>query len=103
MLFRSKLHVTQLLAGGLPGRVASTDREQVTIGREGCDLSFPQDRFLSGRHLRLELAEQELIQVVDIGSLNGTFVRVQTLPVRLRHGEELLAGSTLLRLEVTPA
>jgi hypothetical protein len=94
-----KLHVTQLLAGGLPGRVTSTDREHVTVGREGCDLSFPQDRYLSGRHLRFELAEGQ-IRVVDVGSRNGTFVRLGQLPVRLGHGDELLAGSTLLRVDV---
>jgi pSer/pThr/pTyr-binding forkhead associated (FHA) protein len=94
-----KLHLTQLLAGGLPGRVTSTDREHVTVGREGCDLSFPQDRYLSGRHLRLELAADQ-IRVVDVGSRNGTFVRLVELPVRLRHGDELLAGATLLRVDV---
>jgi hypothetical protein len=95
-----RLHVTQLLAGGLPGRVVSTDRDFITVGREGCDLSFPQDRFMSGRHLRIETAAGGLIQVVDVGSLNGTFVRPTLLPVRLGKSDELLVGSLLFRIDV---
>lgn len=95
-----RLHVTQLLAGGLPGRVVSTDRDVVTVGREGCDLSFPQDRFMSGRHLRIELQPGGTLQVVDVGSLNGTFVRAANLPARLQKGDELLVGSMLFRLDV---
>lgn len=95
-----RLHVTQLLAGGLPGRVVSTDRDTLTIGREGCDMSFPQDRFMSGRHLRLDQLPDETLQLNDIGSLNGTFVRITEPPVTLRRGDEILVGSTLLRLEI---
>jgi hypothetical protein len=93
------LHVTQLLAGGLPGRVASTDREQLTIGRDHADMSFPQDRYMSGKHLRLQVAGPDQVQVVDAGSLNGTFVRMQRLPVRLAQGDEILVGGTLLRVD----
>ena len=98
-----QMHVTQLLAGGLPGRVVSTDRDVLTVGREGCDLSFPQDRFMSGRHLRLDMRPDGHLQLQDVGSLNGTFVRVTDLPQTLQKGDELLVGSTLLRLEIKPA
>lgn len=95
-----RLQVTQLLAGGLPGRVFSTDRDLITIGREGADLSFPQDRFMSGRHARIEIGHGGLLQVIDSGSLNGTFVRVQRLPHRLQPGDEILCGSMLFRVEI---
>ncbi len=98
-----RLHVTQLLAGGVPGRVVSTDREQLTVGREGCDLSFPQDRFMSGRHLRIDLLPDGSLQVTDVGSLNGTFERLTQTPALLRRGDEILIGSTLLRLEIRAA
>ena len=94
-----KLHVTQLLAGGIPGRVASTDKSVLSIGRENCDLSFPQDRFMSGRHLRLELTGEQLT-VSDVGSLNGTFTRALHLPMNLRSGDELMVGSVLFRIEM---
>lgn len=97
-----RLHVTQLLAGGLPGRVVSTDRDVLTVGREGCDLSFPQDRFMSGRHLRIQLSATGEIEVVDVGSLNGTFGRVGALPARLGKTDELLIGSMLFRVDIRP-
>ena len=98
-----RLHVTQLLAGGLPGRVVSTDRELLTVGREGCDMSFPQDRFMSGRHLRIDLLPGDALKLTDVGSLNGTFIRIGDTPLQLRRGDEILIGSTLLRLEITAA
>lgn len=93
-----QLHVTQLLQGGLPGRVASTDKNTLTIGRENCDLSFPQDRFMSGRHLRVESNNGELT-VVDVGSLNGTFSRVTDPPVELAAGDEVMVGTVLFRVD----
>lgn len=93
-----QLHVTQLLQGGIPGRVASTDKNTLTIGRENCDLSFPQDRFMSGRHLRIENNNGELT-VVDVGSLNGTFSRVTDPPVELAAGDEVMVGTVLFRVD----
>ena len=95
-----RLHVTQLLVGGLPGRVVSTDREMLTVGRENADLSFPQDRFMSSKHLRFEVASSGHVQVIDGGSLNGTFVRVTRLPTRLHRGDEILVGSVLFRVDI---
>ncbi len=95
-----RLHVTQLLIGGLPGRVVSTDKEVLTVGREGADLSFPQDRFMSGKHMRFEATPTGHIQIVDVGSLNGTFVRITRLPARLHKGDEILAGSMLFRVDI---
>lgn len=94
-----QLHVTQLLQGGIPGRVASTDKNALTIGRENCDLSFPQDRFMSGRHLRIENNSGELT-VVDVGSLNGTFSRVADPPVDLAAGDEVMVGTVLFRVDI---
>ena len=93
-----QLQVTQLLHGGIPGRVASTDKNTLTVGRENCDLSFPQDRFMSGRHLRVENNNGELT-VVDVGSLNGTFSRVADLPVALAAGDEVMIGAVLFRVD----
>ena len=93
-----QLHVTQLLANGLPGRVASTDKTTLTIGREGSDLSFPHDRFMSGRHLRID-NESGALKVTDVGSLNGTFSRVVDVPQRLAVGDEVMIGSVLFRID----
>ncbi len=92
------LHVTQLLGRGLPGRVASTDKTSLSIGRENSDLSFPQDRFMSGRHVRVDNQDGE-VEVTDVGSLNGTFARVTEVPLRLSSGDEIMIGSVLFRVD----
>lgn len=97
-----RLCITQLLTGGVPGRVVSTDKELLSVGREGADLSFPQDRFMSGRHMRVEASPTGHLQITDVGSLNGTFVRVNRLPARLHRGDEILVGSLLFRVEIDP-
>lgn len=93
------LHVTQLLSAGVPGRVASTDKSTLTVGRENSDLSFPQDRFMSGRHIRIENSGGALT-VVDVGSLNGTFTHVDDVPTNLATGDELMVGSVLFRVDL---
>ncbi len=94
-----QLHVTQLLSAGVPGRVASTDKSTLSVGRENSDLSFPQDRFMSGRHVRLE-NNSGTLSVIDVGSLNGTFTHIDDMPVSLRSGDELMVGSVLFRVDV---
>lgn len=95
-----QLHVTQLLASGIPGRVASTDKATLTVGRENSDLSFPQDRFMSGRHMRIE-ADGEGLLAIDVGSLNGTFARVTETPLPLSGGDEIMIGTVLFRVDFT--
>lgn len=92
------LHITQLLGAGIPGRVASTDKPSLSVGRENCDISFPQDRFMSGRHMRLE-RDGDQLSLVDVGSLNGTFAPVGTLPMTLVAGDEVMIGSLLFRID----
>lgn len=94
-----QLHVTQLLSAGVPGRVASSDKSTLTIGRENSDLSFPQDRFMSGRHVRME-NNNGTLSVVDVGSLNGTFTHVDATPAPLHGGDELMVGSVLFRIDI---
>ena len=72
--------------------------EIVTIGREGNDINFPDDPFISGHHAQLQLAAGN-ITVTDLGSRNGTFVRVIDEQV-LRHGDYVFMGQQLLRVEI---
>jgi pSer/pThr/pTyr-binding forkhead associated (FHA) protein len=68
---------------------------ETTIGREGGDVRFADDAFLSPLHARLSWEESGLV-VRDLGSRNGTWVFVQQ-PHRLMDGDLLLVGSQLLR------
>lgn len=97
------LVLEELLEGGGVGRVCRRAGPVVTIGRAGCDLNFPQDGFVSARHAEISLAGETAF-LRDLGSANGSFLRVQPRTERvLHHGDYLLMGRELLRVEVTPA
>lgn len=93
--------IEEILEGGAVGRICRRSGPVVTIGRAGCDLSFPTDGFISGRHVELAVAGETPF-LKDVGSANGTFVRVPQHSDRvLRHGDYLLLGRELLRVEVS--
>ena len=94
----AQLEVKQSLRGGVTGAVFRLDTSSVTLGREGNDINFPDDPFISGRHAELRIAGS-MLSVTDLGSRNGTFVRVNGERV-LRHGDYVFLGQQLLRVEI---
>lgn len=94
----ANLEVKQHLRGGTIGWVFRLEAEAVVIGREGNDINFPDDPFISGRHAELRNAGG-VLSVTDLGSRNGTFVRVNGEQV-LRHGDYVFLGQQLLRVEI---
>jgi len=92
------LQITQNLRGGPTGWVYRLDGETAVIGREGNDINFPEDPFISGRHAEVRLSGG-VLSVTDLGSRNGTFVRVNGEQV-LRHGDYVFLGQQLLRVEI---
>jgi pSer/pThr/pTyr-binding forkhead associated (FHA) protein len=94
-----RLRVVQLLDGGLLGRAVSSPVDEVTIGREACDLTVPNDAHLSRRHAKVTLERDGRIRLTDLGSKNGTFVRLDR-EVRLLHGDYVFIGKELLRVEI---
>jgi pSer/pThr/pTyr-binding forkhead associated (FHA) protein len=94
----ASLEVRQNLRGGQIGWVFRPDGEVVTLGREGNDINFPDDPFISGRHAELRLAGG-VLSVTDLNSRNGTFVRITGERV-LRHGDYVFLGQQLLRVEI---
>ncbi len=73
---------------------------EITLGRSpGCAVSLEGDTFASSVHARVFRRDGET-WLEDLGSTNGTFVngeRVAT-PVRLRRGDRLKVGHTLLEV-----
>ncbi|MFZ0771195.1 MAG: VWA domain-containing protein [Candidatus Sulfotelmatobacter sp.] len=70
------------------------------IGRDrGCDASFPDDTEMSGKHCEL-LLSGEHVEVLDLGSTNGTFLNGAKLVAqqRLEDGDLLRAGRTEFRI-----
>jgi pSer/pThr/pTyr-binding forkhead associated (FHA) protein len=98
MLRPATIEIVQQLRGGSSGWVYRPDTETVSIGREGNDINFPDDPFISGRHAQLQLTGG-VLSVTDLGSRNGTFVRVTGEHV-LKHGDYVFLGQQLLRVEI---
>lgn len=97
----ARFRVVQLLAGGGEGRIVSAAGTMLTLGREGGHMNFPNDRFISGRHARLDAAsDSHHIILTDTGSRNGTFVRIKGA-VELFHGDYIFIGQQLLRVEIS--
>ncbi len=95
----SSFRITQILQGGTEGMVYCSPSEAAFIGREECDLNFPVDIYMSGRHARVEMAG-ESFQLVDEDSRNGTYIRLRQ-ERELAHGDYLFLGRQLLRVEMT--
>ena len=94
----ARLEIRQNLRGGQVGWVYRVEGEVVTIGRENNDINFPDDPFISGRHAELRISGG-MLSVTDLGSRNGTFVRVHNERV-LNHGDYVFLGQQLLRVEI---
>jgi len=93
--YRARL--LQLLEGGGIGEVFPLKAGDNLIGREQGDLTFPTDGFVSGRHGTVAI-EGDHIRVRDLGSSNGTFLRLaRATPVE--SGDFLLIGNQLLRVD----
>ncbi|MBN2359313.1 MAG: FHA domain-containing protein [Deltaproteobacteria bacterium] len=70
----------------------------LTLGRNGCDVNFPDDDFLSQRHCRI-LRSGEYTVVEDLGSRNGTFLAIRGERA-LENGDELMIGNQVLRVDI---
>jgi len=69
----------------------------LAIGREQGDVTFPQDGYVSGKHCRIS-ADDQGIWLEDLGSSNGTYVRVRDGQV-LRPGTQVQIGMQLFRVD----
>jgi pSer/pThr/pTyr-binding forkhead associated (FHA) protein len=87
----------QLLEGGGAGEVFPLRRGENAIGRDLGQVCFPSDRYVSARHAKIEVSDTGML-LTDVGSSNGTFVRIsgatQVVP-----GDQVLIGMRLLRVE----
>ncbi len=72
--------------------------EEIVLGREEGDIVFRDDAFMSRRHAALTW-DGKVAKVTDLGSSNGTFVRIAG-PTLLKHGDHVRMGDQLLRIEL---
>ena len=72
---------------------------QVSLGREGNDINFPDDPFISGQHAVISALDDQVL-LKDLGSKNGVFIRVEG-PWALQHSDYVFLGQQLFRVEIT--
>lgn len=78
--------------------IAKMPSDALTIGKNGdCDLIIPDDEYVSRQHARLFHSDGRVL-LEDLGSSNGTFLRVKK-QVALEIGDEFLIGTHLIRFE----
>jgi len=68
------------------------------LGRERGDVLFSEDGYVSGLHCQIAPGEDGRVYLTDVGSSNGTFVRVRENH-SLRSGDILLMGQQVFRLD----
>jgi pSer/pThr/pTyr-binding forkhead associated (FHA) protein len=98
---QSPFRVTQILQGGAVGMTVCARSAGLLIGREGGDLNFPSDLYMSASHCKLEDSGGKL-SLTDLNSRNGTYIRLKA-ERELSHGDYLFIGRKLLRVEITAA
>jgi hypothetical protein len=98
---QSPFRITQVLQGGAHGMIVCARTSSLQIGREGGDLNFPTDLYMSGSHCKMEESAGKLT-LTDMSSRNGTYIRLRE-ERELGHGDYLFIGRKLLRVEITAA
>lgn len=96
----SAYRVVQILRGGTDGMLHCARESSVQIGREDNEMNFPDDIYMSGRHARVDQNGDGTFTLHDLGSRNGTYVRIHG-ERELAHGDYLFIGQQLLRVEQT--
>jgi pSer/pThr/pTyr-binding forkhead associated (FHA) protein len=95
----AQFKIIQILQGGATGMAVCARGQGLQIGREGGDLNFPGDLYMSASHCKLEESSGKL-SLTDLNSRNGTYVRLKS-ERELAHGDYLFIGRKLLRVEIT--
>ena len=72
--------------------------DEVVLGREEGDIVFRDDAFMSRRHAAVTW-DGKKAQITDLGSSNGTFVRVISA-TPIKNGDHVRMGDQLLRIEL---
>jgi pSer/pThr/pTyr-binding forkhead associated (FHA) protein len=79
--------------------------DQTDIGRSEGNIILPDDPYLSPRHARIVArpappgsANPVQLRILDLGSVNGVFVRLRA-PHPVAHGDLILLGQQVLRFE----
>jgi pSer/pThr/pTyr-binding forkhead associated (FHA) protein len=97
----SPFRITQVLMGGSAGNCVTARENGIAIGREGGDMNFPTDVYMSATHCKVETdASGAKFTLTDLNSRNGTYLRMRG-ERELNHGDYVFIGRKILRVELT--
>lgn len=94
----TSFQLCQVFRGGAVGMTVQASGNSMVIGRDGADLNFPEDLFMSAEHCRIDY-DGSAFTLTDMSSRNGTYVRIKD-ERGLNHGDYVFIGRKLLRVEV---
>jgi len=94
------MRLIQRLRGGDVGIIYRARGDTITLGREGNDVNFPDDPYISGHHAEISIGPDGRFTLNDLGSKNGTFIRISDESL-LNHGDYVFVGQQLLRVEIS--
>ena len=98
----SAVIIEEWLEGGIGGRAYVRSGPSITIGRTGCSINLGDDPFVSQAHAELLVEQDGSARLRDLGSSNGTFVRLPPGSEReLSEGDRVRMGREVLRVEVS--
>jgi len=89
--------IVQLIPSGGHRDVRHLAGEEIVLGREEGDIVFRDDAFMSRRHAAITWDGRRAL-LTDLGSSNGTFVRLNG-PTSIKTGDHVRMGDQLLRIE----
>jgi hypothetical protein len=90
--------ITVIIGNGVDGSAFPLLGDSVTLGRERGDINFPDDGYVSGLHARMYTRDGR-VYLSDLGSSNGTFIKVQG-ERSVGNQSFILLGQQLFRLEI---
>lgn len=89
--------LVQIIPSGGYRDVRHLIAEEIVLGREEGEIVYRDDAFMSRRHAAITWNGKRA-QITDLGSSNGTFVKV--VAIALKHGDHVRMGDQLLRIEL---
>ncbi len=88
--------ITSIIGKNVDGSAFPLIGDSVTLGRDRGDIKFPDDGYVSGLHARLT-ARNGHVYLSDLGSSNGTFIKVKSQR-KLDDEAFVLLGQQLFRV-----
>lgn len=91
--------VSLVVGRATPGPTYPVPRAGLNLGRERGHVLFSEDGYVSGLHCRLTVDDDGQMHITDLGSSNGTFLRILEAE-HLDDGDIVLMGQQLFRVSV---